>query len=395
MEVNGDEADALSKHAYFQNSLRLLKKQKKARPRSSPQHVAVESPSSKRTDLDRTWTETEIENYLQSSNEGRSKRLLEGRRAADTSSSTNCRVNQVVDESMETDEDWQQSPKLRSRHIRSAAGSLSDSRLGHPTPYSPRHSHNSKSLEDTVGVALSNAWMDRTSSDTGMNLVSLDTLRGLKLDQLERLESMILVQKQELFREMQDEEVRRLREEAICLEQQLKKERQRNAAIHKQMKTVSQREQQDRQEIRNLQDRLKSLKDELGAVRDSFNNAEVELANLSSALKVEEERNAQLTGRRLDNMSTSELQELEETLMEATKRVSKARHISLVRQVEQLQKANEALKVRHVCRICDDRDIGILLLPCRHENLCIECATKVTRCPICRENIDDRVQTFR
>ncbi|XP_047314180.1 uncharacterized protein LOC124917958 [Impatiens glandulifera] len=44
-----------------------------------------------------------------------------------------------------------------------------------------------------------------------------------------------------------------------------------------------------------------------------------------------------------------------------------------------------------LCRICFEEQINIVLLPCRHHNLCSICCEKCKRCPICREAIEERL----
>ncbi|XP_029470222.1 baculoviral IAP repeat-containing protein 7 isoform X2 [Rhinatrema bivittatum] len=57
---------------------------------------------------------------------------------------------------------------------------------------------------------------------------------------------------------------------------------------------------------------------------------------------------------------------------------------------EQLQRLQE----ERTCKICMDRDVSIVLVPCGHLVLCGECAPNLQCCPICRAAIRSRVQTF-
>uniref|UniRef100_A0A453KTA2 RING-type domain-containing protein n=1 Tax=Aegilops tauschii subsp. strangulata TaxID=200361 RepID=A0A453KTA2_AEGTS len=45
---------------------------------------------------------------------------------------------------------------------------------------------------------------------------------------------------------------------------------------------------------------------------------------------------------------------------------------------------------RILCRICFERDICIVLLPCRHHVLCEPCSDKCQSCPICRVPIESK-----
>eukprot|EP00850_Spirogloea_muscicola_P008745 SM000047S16884 [mRNA] locus=s47:560714:562654:+ [translate_table: standard] len=53
-----------------------------------------------------------------------------------------------------------------------------------------------------------------------------------------------------------------------------------------------------------------------------------------------------------------------------------------------------AQQERLLCRICFERDIAVVVLPCRHRVLCSGCASKCKQCPICRGPIDERMVVF-
>ncbi|RWS10821.1 putative inhibitor of apoptosis-like protein [Dinothrombium tinctorium] len=46
------------------------------------------------------------------------------------------------------------------------------------------------------------------------------------------------------------------------------------------------------------------------------------------------------------------------------------------------------------CKICLDREVGVLFLPCGHVVACTQCAPGVVDCPICRKAIKGIVRTF-
>ncbi len=43
-----------------------------------------------------------------------------------------------------------------------------------------------------------------------------------------------------------------------------------------------------------------------------------------------------------------------------------------------------------LCNICVDRPASCVLMPCKHENLCMKCANNMTQCPFCRTQIASR-----
>ena len=47
------------------------------------------------------------------------------------------------------------------------------------------------------------------------------------------------------------------------------------------------------------------------------------------------------------------------------------------------------------CRICFDRPVDVLLLPCKHLVMCSSCAAMSNRtCPLCRERISETLRVY-
>lgn len=59
-----------------------------------------------------------------------------------------------------------------------------------------------------------------------------------------------------------------------------------------------------------------------------------------------------------------------------------------------LSSSPESEKEKLMCKICLDKHVGVLFLPCGHVVACAECATGVSECPICRAVIEGSVRTF-
>ncbi|XP_062497997.1 baculoviral IAP repeat-containing protein 7 [Pezoporus occidentalis] len=57
---------------------------------------------------------------------------------------------------------------------------------------------------------------------------------------------------------------------------------------------------------------------------------------------------------------------------------------------EQLQRLRE----ERMCKVCLDKDVSVVFVPCGHLVACRECAFNLRLCPICRAVIQDRVRTF-
>ncbi|GFU12626.1 RING-type domain-containing protein [Nephila pilipes] len=67
-------------------------------------------------------------------------------------------------------------------------------------------------------------------------------------------------------------------------------------------------------------------------------------------------------------------------------------------QVALLQKELSAEKMKRVCIICHDRERNVLLYPCRHMIMCVECTMAVQEsfqnCPLCRNEILNTLQVY-
>ncbi|KAL5980017.1 hypothetical protein ACLOJK_039129 [Asimina triloba] len=50
---------------------------------------------------------------------------------------------------------------------------------------------------------------------------------------------------------------------------------------------------------------------------------------------------------------------------------------------EKAARENRALRLRKACKACGEKEVSVLLLPCRHLCLCKECETRIESCPIC------------
>jgi len=55
--------------------------------------------------------------------------------------------------------------------------------------------------------------------------------------------------------------------------------------------------------------------------------------------------------------------------------------------VERLQKENESLKDKQLCKVCMEEEVEVIFFPCKHFVCCAACATGLSVCPICRKQI--------
>ena len=56
--------------------------------------------------------------------------------------------------------------------------------------------------------------------------------------------------------------------------------------------------------------------------------------------------------------------------------------------------ADESTEDSGLCRICLDRPRRMLLMPCGHFHFCVECASSLKECPICRRAVESTVTVF-
>ncbi|XP_063981768.1 baculoviral IAP repeat-containing protein 7 [Diachasmimorpha longicaudata] len=59
-----------------------------------------------------------------------------------------------------------------------------------------------------------------------------------------------------------------------------------------------------------------------------------------------------------------------------------------------LEEENRRLREARLCKICMDREVSVVFLPCGHLATCIHCAPSLADCPMCRQEIRATVRTF-
>ena len=59
-----------------------------------------------------------------------------------------------------------------------------------------------------------------------------------------------------------------------------------------------------------------------------------------------------------------------------------------------LELENRRLKDQRTCKICMDREIGVVFLTCGHLISCVQCAPALKDCPLCRQPIVGTVKTY-
>ncbi|XP_053396589.1 baculoviral IAP repeat-containing protein 7-A-like isoform X2 [Mercenaria mercenaria] len=55
---------------------------------------------------------------------------------------------------------------------------------------------------------------------------------------------------------------------------------------------------------------------------------------------------------------------------------------------------NQRLKSYIICMSCGRNNVNALFLPCTHHRMCMECAERITHCPVCKKYIRQKIRTY-
>ena len=61
---------------------------------------------------------------------------------------------------------------------------------------------------------------------------------------------------------------------------------------------------------------------------------------------------------------------------------------------EELRRENNRMKEERECRVCRDKEVGVVFLPCGHLVTCTSCASTVVECCVCRVRIASSVRVY-
>lgn len=65
---------------------------------------------------------------------------------------------------------------------------------------------------------------------------------------------------------------------------------------------------------------------------------------------------------------------------------------SLKGELKVLENENKKLKLNDKCKRCKVNEATVMVFPCRHFNLCRECAVSAERCIVCNASIGQKTQ---
>ncbi len=137
----------------------------------------------------------------------------------------------------------------------------------------------------------------------------------------------------------------------------------------------------------------KGYEDKLAARTKSY---EYKLETLTNELASENRKRLDSVAQHSRKVSLLQ-QELEETKVKE-KDVDTMSPDALIEHHKELSSTMEKVQKRlvsdNLCSICQVKPRCVLLSPCKHACVCQECSPQITKCPICREVIADRIKFF-
>jgi len=152
-------------------------------------------------------------------------------------------------------------------------------------------------------------------------------------------------------------------------------------------------------EAKTLREEKRTLELSWKKEKELSQNLDVRLANAMKDLQISQDSQKKfgLVPENLATLDLTDLTDLESKCHDSLRAVSRAKEDQLKQQMEELKslkRAKEVLEDQKLCVVCADSEIHVVLLPCRHRCLCRTCAPVLKKCPICRKEIGDRIETF-
>eukprot|EP00002_Diphylleia_rotans_P031548 TRINITY_DN6556_c0_g2_i1.p1 TRINITY_DN6556_c0_g2~~TRINITY_DN6556_c0_g2_i1.p1 ORF type:complete len:198 (+),score=39.07 TRINITY_DN6556_c0_g2_i1:456-1049(+) len=156
--------------------------------------------------------------------------------------------------------------------------------------------------------------------------------------------------------------------------------------------------QAEKNKVLVLQKQLLESNARASSLDESLNIQLREVLKTRNALDKMEKMYKNLCGVGLADLDEKVLHELEATHLEALKLTQKEllrRQMQTEKKsIEDLERAKRELEEKQTCKVCRERQTEVLLLPCRHQCLCGECAGQLQSCPVCRSQISDKIHIF-
>ncbi|XP_067676028.1 baculoviral IAP repeat-containing protein 7-B-like [Haliotis asinina] len=88
------------------------------------------------------------------------------------------------------------------------------------------------------------------------------------------------------------------------------------------------------------------------------------------------------------------LEKIEERSQTQTRMMTENGHSQTNDDVQALLNENRELKEQRLCKVCLEKEISVIFLPCGHLTCCSQCATSLSECPICRTKINGSAKAY-
>ena len=106
--------------------------------------------------------------------------------------------------------------------------------------------------------------------------------------------------------------------------------------------------------------------------------------------------------KKLEQWDMNQLRDLEAKLHHLLVKVGDAKLKMLQVQNENQRKQTERMKLQmdqlaqsRLCKVCEEKELEIVLIPCAHVCLCQPCGERLSQCPICRVPIKQRLKMYQ
>jgi Zinc finger, C3HC4 type (RING finger) len=145
--------------------------------------------------------------------------------------------------------------------------------------------------------------------------------------------------------------------------------------------------------IATLRRKQRAIQSEVKQLRQAVKEFELKQQHLTSAdlsrqLESDQNELALLRGiATLEHCDTKQLYELSQIHANASAAITAEMH-------RRITKHNHEQADGKLCRICCDSEADTAFQPCSHCVSCADCAKKLSRCPICRRNVEARIRVF-
>ena len=152
------------------------------------------------------------------------------------------------------------------------------------------------------------------------------------------------------------------------------------------------------EKLGNLQQEILCLKEaQINSLEVKNKILEEEIQNLKDAQIEPLEVKNKILEKEIQHLKDTQIEPLEvknKNLEEEIQNLNEALVKPLEVKNKGLEKEIQHLKEAQVCKICIDKKINTVLLPCGHLVSCNECAYSLNKCPMCRKLINSKSRIY-